>query len=67
MKSKKNKKAIKPSKEETIIAKVWEFSYSGQKCVTIPRGSDIKSGEYVAIRRIELPNIKEGDLMKIKR
>ena len=33
-----------------MILKVWEIK-SGQKNVTIPRGSHIKAGDYVVVRR----------------
>ena len=36
-----------------IIAKVRE-SISGQKIVTIPKGSDVEKGEYVKIEKVNL-------------
>jgi len=63
---KEKNKNIKNS-NDNIIAKVWEFSYSGQKCVTIPKNSNIKVGEYVVISKIDILKIKKGDLIKIKR
>lgn len=39
--------------EEKIIVKVWEIKASGQKLVTIPRGSKIKEGDYVQIIKKE--------------
>lgn len=60
----KNKKKNDENKKETMIAKVWEFSYSGQKCITIPRKSDVKTGDYVVIKKLNLPN---EELLKIKR
>ena len=66
MVSKKIKEKVK-EEDEKIIAKVWKFSHSGQKCVTIPKGSSIENGEYVVIQKVELPKIKKGDLMKLKR
>jgi sporulation protein YlmC with PRC-barrel domain len=50
MKTKKQKQT-KTIEEEMHIVKVWEFSSSGQKCVTIPKDSKIKVGDYVVVKK----------------
>ena len=39
---------------EKIIKQVWYKKKSEQKLVTIPKKSDIKAGDYVLIKKIEV-------------
>lgn len=41
-----------------IVKKVWENQANGQKLLTIPKESDIESGDYVKIEKVE--NQDEG-------
>ena len=36
----------------TIIKQVWINKSNNQKCVTIPKGSEIKEGDYVSIEKV---------------
>ena len=36
-----------------IIAKVWENKFNNQKLVTIPKNSDIDTGNYVEIKKVK--------------
>lgn len=39
-----------------IVMRVWYKKKSKQKLVTIPKKSDIKAGDYVLIKKIEVEN-----------
>lgn len=37
-----------------IIRKVWQRKWDKQKLVTIPKDSEIKKGDYVSIKKVEV-------------
>ncbi len=39
---------------DKIIKIVWENKSNGQKCVTIPKNSDIEAGDAVQITKLEV-------------
>ncbi len=41
------------SEKKPIIARVRLNASNGQKVITVPKDSDIKSGEYVEIRKVK--------------
>lgn len=40
-------------KKQKIIQKVWVNKHTGQKAVTIPKGSEINPGDWVEIKKLE--------------
>ncbi len=36
-----------------IIQKVWKNKTNNQKCVTVPKASDIEKGDYVYIEKVK--------------
>lgn len=43
----------------SIIQKVRTNKVNGQKVVTVPKDSDIESGDYVQIIKVVLPRLKD--------
>lgn len=41
------------SGQKQFIKQVWQNRTNKQKCVTIPKGSDIEPGDYVLLRKVE--------------
>ena len=39
-----------------LIRQVWKNNKNNQKIVTIPNKSDIKEGDYVSIKKVEVPD-----------
>ena len=37
-----------------LIKQVWKNKHNNQKCVTIPKKSDIEEDDYVSIKKVEV-------------